>query len=226
MELIHTFHTNTRREYGLLYLGLIQSLERRFFLDPKQVPIIAIYGALAKSYAADVMFYHILDGKDPMDIIDGGSADKMYLEEFPTQAAGQDCFADGDLTHEEKPYPVTLLFRNEPFMGIPPNNCGGNSHIPLQDLTVAISLVKRFKEHTECSKGGMIFASSSDIQCASISIHTRSVYEDVWRQSHIVTVNSSAFMNSEQFQRGWAKLKSEYRYKKVDPKGRPWRNCV
>jgi len=210
MDWTYIFNTSSREGFGHLYLSLIEAFEQQFFLNPSQIPLFAMSGDHAKSYAADVMFHYVLDGKNPVDVIKGAEADKMYLEGYPTQAVEQDCFADGMMMYGEQHRPVSLLFRNEPDLGVPLNKCGGHNNFLIQDIAVVRALMKRFNEHTRKETGGIIFASTSTLGCSTVSMVTKIRKGEFWDRQHLIEINSPALRQSEKFQQGWRALIQNY----------------
>jgi len=216
MKQAHVFNLNGRREHGLFYLGLIQSFEKSAFIDPKCLPIFTVSGDFAKSYAADIFFHQVLDGLDPMSVIDGRGANKMYLEARPMEAVGKDCFDDGTMTVDGKEHSVSVMFRNDANLSGVPGGCSDrhkreNRHC--EGLAVTRSLIQRFSRHTQNKAGGIIFAAGRGeiTEAAAVDMYSRAPdINDEWGRNHVISVRSSLLHRSEKFQRGWSQLVDRY----------------
>lgn len=169
-------------------------------------------GDIGKAYAADIMFHHILDGLDPLEVIEQPEKFKMYLEDAPCHAVREDLYDYGTMTHNGQEYPMALMFRNEADIGIDIGGCD-NSHSWenrfRKDLIIATTLNKRFSMATNGNVGGMIFASSLSSECATVEAYVRE-RDSMWDCHHQITVNSQMITRTAQFQGGWDKMIAQY----------------
>ena len=202
MTLKKTFHTRSRREFGLLYMNLFQGVESKFFTNPDYVPVMAMNGAHGKSFAAEVAMKHILDGYDPLQTIEGTEQRHMFLEQFICDAAVQMLHVHGTTAGD---IPVTLGFNSWPEtlqhgeelqqvrMGQHPDEMVGVRH----------AFAEACRKHSNQDHGGMVFVSHLRHAKSGVWLSAE-LSGDGWDKIHEIEIIAPELVQSDVFQAQWA----------------------
>ena len=205
MSLRKYYHTLDRPNAGFFYLNLFQGFERELFMDPDDVPVMSLFGVKGKSYAVEVGMKEILDGHDPMEVINGPETRTMFLEGRPSEAMYQLLDAHGTIDGQT---PVTLGFNSSPNTLRQPFGCSKPETTEERSRKDIEHLKSVFRDHAQNSKGvfhgGMVFVTSVFFQneddiWLQAQLNRARTDKGFWNKTHAIEISSSKLLESERF---------------------------